>query len=320
MTRHPPSSILSRQNSYLSKLVLKLLKLSRNILVRIGLYGGKFVDPNNSGIKVLRLNRKCSLGSKGDLLYLPSDETICNYVRLRGSWELADCKFLVSEMIRHSNPKAQSQKTLFLDIGANSGLISRQVRNLLGKEISMILVEPIPMHIEAIRFNLEKYHSGQDILIIQGALSNVDGPSEIYVQESNRGNSSLLQHAMMEHQSEKLNVQLIDTLKFSNEYLSNFENIVLKSDTQGFDAKILSQIPPNVWSSIKSAVIEVWALPEVEHSDVTRLINTWQNLAIFKFYSSSSISLELTLEEVQLMWCSKSGKSMNLRLTSSVGN
>jgi len=210
--------------------------------------------------------------------------------------------------------------TLFLDIGANSGLISRQIRNLLEQEISMILVEPIPVHIEAIKHNLEQYLPKQNISIIEGALSNIDGASEIYVQESNRGNTSLLKEAMMENQSEKLNVQLIDTVRFSDEYLNKFENIVLKSDTQGFDAKILSQIPPKVWSSIKSAVIEVWALPEVEHADITRLIDTWRNLANFKFHSSSNTSLELTLEELQLMWGSKSGKSINLRLTSSAGN
>jgi hypothetical protein len=102
--------------------------------------------------------------------------------------------------------------------------------------------------------------------------------------------------------------------------LCNFENIVLKSDTQGFDAKILSQIPPKVWSKIKSALIEVWALPEVELADISKVIETWRNLAKFKFYSSSNTSLELTLEEIQLMWSSKSGKSMNLRLTSSVEN
>jgi FkbM family methyltransferase len=209
---------------------------------------------------------------------------------------------------------------LFLDIGANSGLIARQVRNLLGQDISMILVEPIPKHVEAIRLNLEKFHLGANVSIVQGALSNVDGVSEIYIQESNRGNTSLLRQAMMQHKSEKLDVQLIDTLKFSGEYLSKFKHIVLKSDTQGFDAKILSQIPPKVWSSIKTAVIEIWALPEIEHDDIARLINTWRNLAKYRFYDSSKTGLELTLEEVQLIWGSKSGKSLNLRLTSLVGN
>jgi hypothetical protein len=159
-----------------------------------------------------------------------------------------------------------------------------------------------------------------NISIVQGALSNVDGVSEIYIQESNRGNTSLFHQAMMEHKSENLDVQLIDTLKFSVEYLSRFKHIVLKSDTQGFDAKILSQIPPKVWSSIKTAVIEMWALPEIEHEDIARLIDTWRNLAKYKFYDSSKAGLELTLEEVQLIWGSKSGKSLNLRLTSLVGN
>jgi hypothetical protein len=111
---------------------------------------------------------------------------------------------------------------------------------------------------------------------------------------------------------------ILYTVKTVNNLMSNkFKNIVLKSDTQGFDAKILSRIPPKAWSSINSAVIEVWALPEVELSDVERLIGIWRDLAKFKFYSSSNTSIELTLEEIELLWGSKSGKSMNLRLVSS---
>ena len=317
MSRHSISSMLTSQNSYFSKFALKLLVSLRNILVRTGLYGGGFVASDYSELKVLRLNRKSSLGQKGDLVYLPSDETICNFVRLHGSWELDDCRFLVSEINRHSSCETQDLKTLFLDIGANSGLISRQVRNLRGKEVSMILVEPIPMHVEAIRFNLENFHMRQNITIIQGALSDTEGVGEIFIQESNRGNTSLLHEAMMKHESKTMSINLIDTEKFSNEYLNKFENIILKSDTQGFDAKILSRIPPKVWSSINSAVIEVWALPEVELSDIVRLSGIWRDLAKFNFYSSSNNSIELTLEEIELLWSSKSGKSMNLRLVSS---
>jgi FkbM family methyltransferase len=317
MPQNTLSSKLRNQNSNLSKFILKALVQLRNILVLSGQYGGKFVVGDDSELKVLRLNRKSSLGQKGDLVYLPSDETICNFVRLRGSWELDDCQFLVSEITRHTNRGTQSQDTLFLDIGANSGLISRQVRNLLGKEISMILVEPIPMHVEAIRLNLEEFHLEQNVSIIQGALGDIDGVAEIYIQESNRGNTSLLHEAIMKHQSKAMGINLIDTEKFSNEKLDKFKNIVLKSDTQGFDAKILSRIPPKAWSSINSAVIEVWALPEVELSDIVRLIGIWRDLGKFKFYSSSNTSIELTLEEIELLWSSKSGKSMNLRLVSS---
>jgi FkbM family methyltransferase len=309
--------MLTSYNSPLSKFALKFLVSLRNILVQTGLYGGKFVASHNSEHKVLRLNRKSSLGQKGDLVYLPSDETICNFVRLRGSWELDDCQFLVSEITRRSNRGTQSLDTLFLDIGANSGLISRQVRNLLGKEISMILVEPVPMYVEAIKLNLGKFYMEENISIVEGALSDTDGVGEIYLQKSNCGNSSLLHEAMMNHQSKTMRINLIDTDRFSNEHLQKFKNIVLKSDTQGFDAKILSRIPPKAWFSINSALIEVWALPEVELSDIVRLIGIWRDLAKFRFYSSSKSSVELTLEEIELIWGSKSGKSMNLRLVSS---
>ena len=144
------------------------------------------MSSDDSELKVLRLNRESSLGKKGDLVYLPSDETICNFVRLRGNWEIDDCRFLVSEINRHSNCGTQGADILFLDIGANSGLISKQVRKLLGREIPMILVEPIPMHVEAIRLNLEIFDKGESISIIQGALGDTDGVGNIYTRIKSR--------------------------------------------------------------------------------------------------------------------------------------
>ena len=39
------------------------------------------------------------------------------------------------------------------------------------------------------------------------------------------------------------------------------------------DAYVLSQIPIEIFKSIQSAVVEVWALPEINPADVDKFIN-----------------------------------------------
>ena len=309
-------SVLSTRESKISRVEPAPLMTMRGVLVICGLYGAQRVPCRNPEVALLKLNRATSLGAKGDLVYLPSDGTISNYVRQRGTWELDECKFLVSEIQMLESYKEDTGKTLFLDIGANAGLISRQVRTLLERNIEMILIEPIPLHVEVIRFNLSKFLRNSEIRIFQGALSDIDGTSKIYIQTENRGNTSLFKDAMLGHSSEEIRIDLIDTSKFSQKYLSHYSRIVLKSDTQGFDARILSLIPFSTWENIRAAVIEVWALPDIDEDEISKLMSIWEKLPHLKFISSSSPLHFLSLAEIRQFWCSKSGKSFNLRLTS----
>lgn len=310
--------VLSARESNVSRIVLALFIVVRRLLVACGLYGARQIHSRIPGVTLLKLNRRTSLGERGDLLQLPSDRTISNFVRQRGTWELDECRFLVDEIRALESLKQQSKNVLFLDIGANAGLISRQIRTLLDRDIDMILIEPIPLHVGVINFNLSKFSPNPAIQIFQGALSDKEGTSQIYIQTNNRGNTSLFKDAMLGHSSESTQIDLLDTAKFSQRYLCNYSSIVLKSDTQGFDARILSLIPLNIWKNIRAALIEVWALPDIDEHDITKLISIWEKLPNLNFCSSSSPSIPLTLDEINLFWGSKSGKSLNLRLTSTI--
>lgn len=309
-------TVLSTRGSKISRIVLTLLMTLRGVLVFCGLYGAQRVPSRNPEVALLKLNRATSLGAKGDLVYLPTDGTISSYVRQRGTWELDECQFLASEINELENQMEDSEKFLFLDIGANAGLISRQVRTLLDRDIEMILIEPIPLHVEVIRCNLSKFFPNPGIQIFQGALSDTAGTTKIHIQTENRGNTSLFKDAMLGHQSEEVQIDLIDTSNFSQNYLSHYSRIVLKSDTQGFDARILSLIPFSIWENIRAAVVEVWALPDIGEEEISKLMSIWEKLPHLKFSSSSSPLHFLSLTEIRQFWSSKSGKSLNLRLTS----
>ena len=97
---------------------------------------------------------------------------------------------------------------------------------------------------------------------------------------------------------------------FFSQYLSAFEYVVVKSDLQGMDAYVLSQIPIEIFKSIQSAVVEVWALPEINPADVDKFINAI-SFSYSLGWSEKSIG-KLSPEIVREFWLSKSGLAKDL--------
>jgi FkbM family methyltransferase len=148
------------------------------------------------------------------------------------------------------------------------------------------------------------------IKIVEAALDEITGERTIQIQVSNRGNSSFLTSAMPKSEVKELTVKVLAVREFFNEYLNSFQKYVIKSDTQGFDSKILSLLPTDVWNKCEGAVIEVWALPEIESQHVENLICMWSHFSEFNWEADGSAPTNL--REISSFWLSHSGKSRNL--------
>ena len=111
-------------------------------------------------------------------------------------------------------------------------------------------------------------------------------------------------------------IELRDTAEYCADFLSGFDSYVIKCDTQGMDALILSRIPQRIWENVECAVIEVWALPEINELDVEKLLSMWEG---FKYVSWEPNSKKtITLDEINQFWLKKSGKELgNLFLSKS---
>ena len=181
----------------------------------------------------------------------------------------------------------------------------------LSKTITEVfLFEPIPRHVSAIERNLRNLPS---IHINEFALSNENGQSEIYTQTTNHGNTSLLKSVVPSDELISTTIELVDAAEYCNKFLNGFDNFVIKCDTQGMDALILSRIPNRIWERTEVAIIEVWALPEIREQDVTRLLAMCQN---FNYASWTPNSRErIDLDEISEYWLSKSGTFRNLFLS-----
>lgn len=95
---------------------------------------------NFFGAKPLRqdsllLKRWSPLGEAGKEIFLSEDQVIYEQVRLNGFWAIEEVKFIVENL---------EDDCVLLDLGANAGLISRQVLFSTTKNVSAVCVEPIP--------------------------------------------------------------------------------------------------------------------------------------------------------------------------------
>jgi FkbM family methyltransferase len=293
---------------YLSRIWI----LGKRVAITLQFVGAKQIGVDEFENGLLRLNRTTSLGKRGDLVTTPLDKTIFKFVVRHGEWEPQESRFLANRLMTSEARSEGSQRLVFVDIGANSGLVSRQVLNLSGSNCDLVLVEPIPNHVNAIKANLKNSGCDNQISIIEAALGASTGELEISIENSNRGNSSFLPSAMPASGIRKMIVKTLAVEDFFQTYLSNFDKFIIKSDTQGYDSKILSLLPQEFWDKCGGAVIEIWALPEIEPVPVQNLLKMWSGYSNYNWAPNSSAPT--TIKEIETFWLSKSGKSRNLFL------
>ena len=307
-----PSSIAT----FRQRFIRKLRSTAKKILLHSGAWrflGAKIVGSTPSGNSLLQLNRDCALGSKGTVLELPPDHFIYWSVKNLGLFELQESKFLARGLKRAC--RQPHTKTVLLDIGANTGLVTLQAMNLSMTSNKVFLFEPVPRHAMAIKQNLRFL---SDIYINEFALSDINGEANIFTEATNHGNTSLLSSVVPEDGMISTQIQLVETTEYCNKFLNNFDKYIIKCDTQGMDALILSRFPERIWKNCESAVIEVWALAEVSKRDVEGLLSMCQEFEYVGWHPDVKKKRKIEFNEVSEFWLSKSGSFRNLFLSQTI--
>jgi hypothetical protein len=162
--------------TFLSRLLEKWTSLARLLFqyfcMKLNLVGARDIEIMENGNHILVLNQDTALGAKGNLVQLPKDTVIYNFVLLHGCWEVEESKFLANLL---DSRKSQSSMGALLDIGANTGLVSIQSSNLGISEFELLMIEPLTQHLEAIHFNLKLMNRSRNYKIFPGALSEKGG-------------------------------------------------------------------------------------------------------------------------------------------------
>jgi FkbM family methyltransferase len=163
--------------------------------------------------KVLKLNRNTDLGLKNEIINIEPDDVIYKSVNLSGEWGKSESVFLAGLC---------GKKTTLLDLGANIGLISKQILNVTKNISKVLVVEPRSATMLNLRMNLQEISKARSLEIVfcQFALSEANGESNLYTETSNIGNSSLRMELAPNSLHEK--VQTVTSETFYRNYLSSF--------------------------------------------------------------------------------------------------
>ncbi len=314
MTRWIPVTSLRPLSSFPQRLAIKIRRIFTDstllIGANLGINGAKIVGLTKSGNTVLKLNRDSFLGLKGSLIEAPRDRAIFESVRKYGNWEIKVSGF-ISECLKSIDSKLDDNSIL-LDIGANVGLVSVQAVNMARSHSDVYLFEPIERHVEAIRNNIAGISQVCKVQVEEFALSDEDGVSIIYIENSNQGNSSLFSSVVPLNDRTAVEISTVETSAFVSRLLRKYDHVVVKSDTQGMDAMILAKFPDDAWAKVQGAAVEVWAMADISKCDVERLINLWTN---FEYVSwEPNFESAAKLSEVSEYWLSGSNEQRNLYL------
>lgn len=241
------------------------------------------VGVDSQNLTTLKFRKDCILGKKGSYIKAPKDEIIFSYVKNLGFWAIEESVFLGDKINLYLRDNIDPNP-LFLDLGANIGLSSIQLSNLLEIQSDMkyLLVEPISAHLSAIRFNIHNNPFLKDAIICPFALASHTGKGMMLINEKNRGASSLADLINNDVEGKYENVQTVRVEDFEHEYLQGDETIFLKSDIEGLDHVILGNLSDNTWKRIYAGVIEVIPNPNLDQvllNQLIRFLEKYQHLS-----------------------------------------
>lgn len=186
----------------------------------------------------------------GATVELPIDEVIAPDVLDRGRWQ--------TDVLELFKAHAPAQPCVLLDIGANVGLMTRQLVHALPQIVAAACFEPHPASFKYLQRNLSHLPQCHPV---QAAVGMAGGDLVFYQDLRNAGNYSLNPDAMRGQRYTTTRVRGVAADEA--ELLAPFEPsqrtlpIVWKSDTQGFDERIVTSLSDAFWAQVHCGVMEV---------------------------------------------------------------
>lgn len=239
-----------------------------------------YLMPTNE-INKFKLRKKCPLGNKGEEIFLLRDTIISPFVNKKGYWE----RETSDSIINYVNELTDNHRIMFIDIGSNQGLITRQV--LLGikkskiSDLQVLCVEPHPKFMDLAKLNLS---FNNNIKYINGALSYSNEINSNILYFNLKNSTATLESASSYYEKlERIEVELIHW----NELVSNlfFDRIIIKCDTDGSDLDILVMISETLdWKNVIYFELEINVKSKISDNSFARLkeIIDKTNRIIFK--------------------------------------
>ena len=286
------------------KIFLKFFRQKKKLLWTLvnNLMNGFISAPT---ISVLTLREDTSLGKKNEKIFVTNDSYQTWYIMNSRDFH----KSFVDKVLKFTKSNIGYN---LIDIGANTGLLTRCLLNNLSNIRNCFLVEPDPDNLFCIKNNLQNF---ENINTLDCALDLSDGEKKLFIDQNNKGNLSL-NYEMMTLKEDKLsfmnsednyiNVKTKNIKNYFND-IRNENNNIIKIDIQGYDEIIFQEIPRDVLIKTDILFIEITPLKSKKFDEEKFTLN----LDLFKKYITSNGN-QLTKNEVIQITKRQSGKSLDL--------
>lgn len=203
---------------------------------------------------------------------LVADRLMCPIALERHRWQIEELEFAKRVCIG-------PEPITLIDIGANTGLFSRQLLIAIRAIAKVHAYEPEGENFVCLAHNLAPFACEKNI--VQAAISDTSGEAEFYLDPTNNGNYSLAVSAMPPSYTKTI----VKTLDASIEYdawLKGQDRIFYKSDTEGLDEWVVTLIPPKLWSRVFAGMIELWNIakkPALDAAALSLMLDDFPNKA-----------------------------------------
>ncbi|MFW5452329.1 FkbM family methyltransferase [Thioalkalivibrio sulfidiphilus] len=139
------------------------------------------------------------------------------------------------------------ERGTFIDIGANAGYYSLMAARHGDRKI--IAIEPNPVMLSRLRFNIETNHLNERIRIVAAAAGGTDGEMKLHLDDANLGASS----GLRSHDGQKETTVPVMTLVSILHETQTDRIQAMKIDVEGMESEILfpffQQAPQSSWPS-----------------------------------------------------------------------
>lgn len=277
------------------------------ILTLLGLRGCKDLGMLENGNYLLKFRKTSGIADKNEVIQIPKDRIIYPLVRFFYDWGDTEAEFLkigIERALKFIEPS----ELLFIDLGAHIGLVTLQTLRRVKVPIQAIAIEPQPKNVEALKHNCSKYIVKGTLEIYPHGLGARSSEFQIFTDVNNSGSGSFIRPPAFVSVQEDNLLSVISSYDFEAEKLLKYKKYVIKSDIEGWDAKVLGNFSENFWSNVEAAVIEVQSNPKVDSLDYLL-----SELVKFDFLSWDPFeNRKLSKEEISSFWQSRDPGVRNL--------
>lgn len=193
---------------------------------------------------------------------------------------LANHHWQVEELLFTKKILDKLPSAVVVDVGANMGLFTRQVLGWCNNVARAYAYEPEPENFACLTHNLACFTNVVSEMV---GLAEKDGILKLFLDLQNCGNFSLLENQVASARSTgATEVRVVDVRTEALRWMAGDLPIFYKSDTQGYDEKIITLLPDVIWSQIVGGVIEIERVekPEFDMARFVDFLNRYENKVI----------------------------------------